>query len=374
MQTDTGSKGRVVGTAEPRVALVQAALGQYRTDFISEIRRYFGARLTVACGDRSFDGTATAIPADFVDVRLTNVYLFGNRCLFQKGVTRLIRHNDTLVMELNPRVLSVWLAVFVKRILGKRVVLWGHYNGRTLGETQPRLARRALAAMSDAIVAYTELDVEKFKTLLPSKSVYLAANAIERRSSIAVASEEPRNAFVYSGRLMPAKKVDVLLRAFQRENELAGAASSSKLIIVGDGPSRASLESLAQELGIAHRTFFTGEVFGSAKLDSIYETAVAGVCAGYVGLNITQSLSRGVPFIYCQEANHSPEVSIAIGGFNSFLAKSPAPEAFADAMRRALFESNEGFVRNSEIQNQTLATYSVEAMADGFIAAAELRI
>ena len=48
--------------------------------------------------------------------------------------------------------------------------------------------------------------------------------------------------------------VDLLLRAF------AGLPDTCRLLVVGDGPQRAELEALAQELGIAARTEFTGAV------------------------------------------------------------------------------------------------------------------
>jgi glycosyltransferase involved in cell wall biosynthesis len=59
------------------------------------------------------------------------------------------------------------------------------------------------------------------------------------------------------GRLVHQKGFDLLLRAF------AGVAAQHlrwRLSIVGDGPDRAALESLANELGIAERVDFTGRV------------------------------------------------------------------------------------------------------------------
>ncbi|MES2100150.1 MAG: glycosyltransferase [Pseudomonadota bacterium] len=54
--------------------------------------------------------------------------------------------------------------------------------------------------------------------------------------------------------LTPKYGVDLLLRAF------AGLPDRCRLLIVGDGPQRAELEVLAQALGIAARTEFTGAV------------------------------------------------------------------------------------------------------------------
>jgi glycosyltransferase involved in cell wall biosynthesis len=58
----------------------------------------------------------------------------------------------------------------------------------------------------------------------------------------------------YIGRLVPEKGVDTLLHAVPR------ARSAISLAIVGDGPERSGLETLAQHLGITDRCIFTGSV------------------------------------------------------------------------------------------------------------------
>lgn len=61
--------------------------------------------------------------------------------------------------------------------------------------------------------------------------------------------------FVYSGRLVERKAVDVLLRAWARMQE-----SAARLAILGDGDERASLEALRDELGLGERCRFFGEI------------------------------------------------------------------------------------------------------------------
>src|SRR2546426_1151195 len=56
----------------------------------------------------------------------------------------------------------------------------------------------------------------------------------------------------FAGRLVAQKGVDTLLRA------LAALPPDTQALIVGDGPERRPLESLAGELGIADRVRFTG--------------------------------------------------------------------------------------------------------------------
>jgi len=67
------------------------------------------------------------------------------------------------------------------------------------------------------------------------------------------ASPEP--VFLHVARLVEKKGTAYLLQAFA---EVLARIPEARLEIVGDGPLRASLESLARELGIAHRVAFLG--------------------------------------------------------------------------------------------------------------------
>jgi glycosyltransferase involved in cell wall biosynthesis len=58
----------------------------------------------------------------------------------------------------------------------------------------------------------------------------------------------------FVGRLVPIKRVDVLLRAFAR----AAATGRVRLAIVGDGELRQQLEQQARDLGVADRVWFAG--------------------------------------------------------------------------------------------------------------------
>jgi glycosyltransferase involved in cell wall biosynthesis len=75
---------------------------------------------------------------------------------------------------------------------------------------------------------------------------------------------------LFVGRLMPQKGVDHLLHA------LAAMKKQASLDIVGDGPSRAALEALAGELGIATRVRWHGQL-SQSQLPRLYQSAAAVV-------------------------------------------------------------------------------------------------
>ncbi|MDB4870746.1 MAG: glycosyl transferase group 1 [Gemmatimonadales bacterium] len=75
---------------------------------------------------------------------------------------------------------------------------------------------------------------------------------------------------LFVGRLMPQKGLDHLLHA------MAAMKTQPSLDVVGDGPSRQALETLSQELGVASRVRWHGQV-SQSELPRLYQNASAVV-------------------------------------------------------------------------------------------------
>jgi glycosyltransferase involved in cell wall biosynthesis len=111
-----------------------------------------------------------------------------------------------------------------------------------------------------------------------------------RRSALGVQPDEV--AVCYAGRLSAEKGVDDLLRA------MAQVPARYKAVIAGDGPEEASLQALAQELGIAGRTFFIGftaDVEGAMAACDII--AVPSTCYEAFGRSVVEAMNEGVPVV-----------------------------------------------------------------------------
>ena len=64
------------------------------------------------------------------------------------------------------------------------------------------------------------------------------------------------------GRLIPLKKFDFLIQAF---SEIEEKFPTSGIVIIGDGPERARLESLVHSLGLESKVIFTGKIRNPIK-------------------------------------------------------------------------------------------------------------
>lgn len=106
--------------------------------------------------------------------------------------------------------------------------------------------------------------------------------------------------FLYFGRLSAEKGVDVLLRAFAQAIGDEKVPEGWRLEIVGDGPLRAELESLASDLGVSGRAGFLG-FRGGAELRSLVKGARFSVVPSRwwenMPFSVVESLAAGTPVI-----------------------------------------------------------------------------
>jgi glycosyltransferase involved in cell wall biosynthesis len=135
------------------------------------------------------------------------------------------------------------------------------------------------------------LDLRRF--LRPSSEA-----AAMLRNECGTSADEVLVAFV--GRLVPIKRVDLVLRAFATGRQ---EGVPIRLMVVGDGPCRASLEDLAHRLGISDFVRFLGYLPDT--------TAVAAAA----DIAILASDNEGTPVSLIEAAAAGrPAVATAVGG------------------------------------------------------------
>jgi glycosyltransferase involved in cell wall biosynthesis len=104
--------------------------------------------------------------------------------------------------------------------------------------------------------------------------------------------------FVYVGRISPEKSTDVLLKAFQR---VALEYPAARLVFVGDGPHRARLTQLSQELRIAAQVIQLGfvphEQLMARNLPLLGDVFVTASKTENQPLSVLEAMAFGLPVI-----------------------------------------------------------------------------
>jgi len=206
---------------------------------------------------------------------------------------------------------------------------------------------------------------------MPGADIVAAPNALYLQAEIvpAMPSTAPRN-FICVGRLVPEKKVELLLTAFAIATE--ELPTDIRLVFVGDGPLRGSLETRAAMLGLADRVVFEGHRGTIDELRPLYRDAIASVSPGYVGLSLIQSIGFGVPMLFARDEPHSPEIEAAIEDENVRSFPSDSPKELASLLVSVARERAAWLARREEISGWTRANYSVEVMVAAFVSALRL--
>jgi glycosyltransferase involved in cell wall biosynthesis len=157
-------------------------------------------------------------------------------------------------------------------------------------------------------------------------------------------SDGPTREILSIGTLIPRKGHDVLLRALARLFDL-----DWHLTIVGspdrDPPHAHGLIALAEELGIAHRVHFAGELVGEA-LETTWRGADLFALATYhegFGMVIAEALKRGVPVVVTAGGAAGALITPESGcvcpvGDRDQVSKSLRRLIYGDSLRRQMAE------------------------------------
>ncbi len=348
------------------IFVLQRILPDYREGFYAILNECLPNFFVVTTGVDKFTQALGAFrkSADWI-LPIKNTYLLRNMLLWQSGHLRKILNTPLLVAELNPRILSTWLVLLLRRLLFRPSIVWGH--SRSLGERHPLIAslRFWQCRLAGAVLAYSYAQAEEFRLRLPKVPVFVAPNSCISSSHCVAQQAARADDVLYVGRLIPEKKVALLIDGF------AVAARNlppeAKLKIVGDGPERAHLENLAVQTGLADRIEFSGHVTDEDILKKLYAGAACSVSPGYIGLSAMQSLAHGVPMLVSSDEHHSPEIEVCVPNVTAMFFPSNSVEGLSEAMISFFKNRSLWLNKRREIARFMAERYSFEAMVSGFV-------
>ncbi len=238
---------------------------------------------------RALVGHVRAFRPDIVHTHTAKAGMLGRLAAVLAGSPRPVivhtYHGHVLEGYFGP--LKNWLYRSIERALGR-------VSDRLLGVSQATvddLVRLRVAAPEKFRVVPIGLELAEFAALTFKDGAAFRAEAGARPDDVLL---------TFVGRLVPIKRVDVLLRAFAAAGD---PGAPVRLAIVGDGELRAELEALAAELGVAERVFFAG-----------YRSDVRSVAAA-CDIAVLSSDNEGTPVSLIEAgAAGRPSASTAVGG------------------------------------------------------------
>lgn len=287
-----------------RAGIVQRVLPRYRAPFFDMLARHCEGGLGVFAGEpRLSEAIRQAERLSVAQwTHAHNRHLFGGKfyLLRQPGLVRWLEqwNPDALVVEANPRYLSTPAAVRWMKARQRPVIGWGLGAPTAQSPLAPARSQRRLAFLRqfDALIAYSSQGAQEYAALgFDARKVFIAPNAVSPRPGSSPEREEGKEKLtvLYVGRLQARKRLDALILACAN----LPANLQPQLVIVGDGPERASLETLARQLYPS--TQFRGALFGE-QLDSVFDEADFFVLPGTGGLAVQQAMAHALPVMVAE--------------------------------------------------------------------------
>ncbi|HND93791.1 MAG TPA: glycosyltransferase [Anaerolineales bacterium] len=280
-----------------RLGLQQRVLPSYRVPFFDLLAQSCESMSLFAGQARPVEMIAGGRPQVAAYHEAKNIHLFSGAfylCHQQNFISWLEEWDPhTLIVEANPRYLATSAAVNWMHARGRKVIGWGlgspPLSGPLAGFRQK--SRISFLSKFDALLAYSQRGADEYAALgFPREKIFVAHNSVSPKPTFNLqpATFKPTPSILFVGRLQARKRVDHLLRA------CAEMDSKPRLMIVGDGPERAALESLAKD--VYPSAEFIGAKHG-ADLKPYFEQADLFVLPGTGGLAVQEAMSYGLPVI-----------------------------------------------------------------------------
>ncbi len=352
------------------VLIVQRILPPYRLGFFKALSRSERLQATVACGEASkASGLESILTTHDVRVEQVKNHYFGKNetLVIQQGIFGKVRSKnfDVIIVEFNPRIVTNLLIFFYSKLCGIPLIWWGH-------GIRPRERFQSLytyfSKAAAANIFYSQSGADKLISLgVPAERAIVAWNSIETEEIDALIQDyvpSQRTDILYVGRLIPAKKTELLVRSYAKavkEMDL-----EANLTIVGEGSARAKLEGLIAEFGIGDRVHLVGSAYQQSDLAPYFNRSRLSVSPGYIGLSAIHSMAYGLPMLVADAEPHSPEIAAIKDNVNALFFQADDIEHCA-RMLTQLYRDEAGLVRMSEAARRTVREqFSVKAMVSAF--------
>ena len=174
------------------------------------------------------------------------------------------------------------------------------------------------------------------------------------------------------GRLQPVKDQQLLLRAFAGlVRESPGVAATARLLLVGNGPLRDTLMQLAQSLGIAHLTAFTGDRTDVAQLLQCMDVFVLPSLAEGISNTLLEAMATGLPVVATRVGGN---VELVRDGENGALFESGDVASLTHLLAGYVTDGSARRRHGERSRRLALESFSLEAMIEGYRGAYETLI
>jgi glycosyltransferase involved in cell wall biosynthesis len=259
---------------------------------------------------------------------------FAGAFIFWADIVRTIRKVSPDIVHAQSLGIGV-PALLSKKILKFPYAVWGQGSDVYLPDWFTKLTSKTIIKNADSAIALTE-DMKRAMQAMYDRDIAIVPNGIDLKE---YTSERPMQnvggpikRILFVGRLHPVKGVQYLLQAMQMVHEEVPGA---KLILVGDGEERESLEKLTDSLGIRECVEFVGGVPHEKIPDYMHhaDVFVLPSLSESFGIVNLEAMACGLPIV-ATRVGGIPD--IIEDGANGYLVDTKNQEQIAEVLLKLL--------------------------------------
>lgn len=350
-----------------RVAMVEA--------WVSALGRNFD--LTVYYTDKGDQGRGWEVrPIEGAEeTRLATIVSIPKYGKLNTGLLKMVRTHDLLIIGGFEQA-SYLVAAFLARLLGKKVILLfdGFSPSRFDSEKWGvRWIKRVTASLCHAYFANGTVGARYLSRLkVPPRAIfnqYLSASTrdIDYAAAAGIDRDKIRSRFdlpararlvAFCGYLIERKRVDLLIEAVSR----LPAAGRPVVAVIGSGPLKTAISSLAARLGVDARFVGFQDSVGLAQLYRAVDLLVLSSNDDPWGLVVNEAMAANLPVIVSDACGCAED--LVIPNRNGFVFRSGDAEHLAECLRLALAANLEAMGRSSRnIIDQWTPAHSGRSLA-----------
>lgn len=342
-----------------KLAIIYGPLLHYRIDLFNAIGERYD--LTVFATEFAGSDTGLRFAIEVIPARLLGPFRY------QPGLRRQLRQGqfDVCIVFLDVAHLDTSEAIFLP--ISPRTICWGVWLTRSNMANCIRLA--AVRHCESALFyCWKHLD-DVAKLGAAVDKLYVAQNTVAVCDIDPAASRKLlRDSIIFVGSLTPRKGLNRLLHVFAET--VPRLPHWVRLVIVGDGPERSKLETLADALGLDGRVEMLGRVNDPGELVPYYARAFVSVSLNQAGLAVLQSMGHGVPFLTIHNSLSGGETLNIIDGVNGFVVDDHN-DAISAALQSLACDPALAARMGAAARKHYLRYATIENYAQGFFDAIE---
>jgi len=375
-----------------KIIILQRILPHYRAGIFRKLCKKFPG--TKVIYGQPFNNESLKNADDLsndIFIKCSNTYFNRDGKIFiSKIYSRIKEIKPAIIISVfNVGNLNIYILFFLRKLLKFRIILWSFgYDPISGFDPDKKLSdkiRLYLSQKADAVIFYWENgkdEVSKFSK--KTEHYFTAPNTLDTDRQIelkkifdrtgrdnlkAELGVKEKSHFVYIGRLLEDKQVDLLLKAF---SQVEKDNPNCRLTIIGDGPEMSKLLNLSKELYLKN-IYFTGEILNEEQTGKWIYISDAFVMPGRLGLSVVHAFCFGTPVISQNKDKHFHGEGIGYikDGENGFLAEDGNIQDLAKKMNLIISDRELSGRLRSNAFNTSQNECSADNMISGFERAVE---